>query len=365
MSKEFLNNLFNKVDCVLIKSRPNSFYLSSYNSSFSYIVIYSKDCAVFYTDSRYFNEAKNKVKFNNVSFKNTSVELLSNDLLKEENFFKYLNDKFKGKKRIGVEFNLEYRTIDNLKTIMKNKEIIDISSDFYGKREQKTENEIKNIIKAFKIAEKSFNEVLKTYIKEGVTEKEIKNILEYLMVKNGADDKSFDSIVAFGKNSSFPHAHATNYKLKNNDIITIDFGAIYNGYASDTTRTFAFGGITSEQKKIYQAVLDVNKRSIDRVSSKITGHELNKLAINDFKELKYDKFFTHSLGHGVGIEVHEQPYLSKSAPINHKLVKNSVITIEPGLYLDTFGVRIEDMVLVAENGCVNLTSSLNKELLVI
>ena len=224
----------------------------------------------------------------------------------------------------------------------------------------KDEEEIKNITKACNITDDCF-EYLLNYIKIGMTEKQIANVIERFFRINGADGLAFDTIVASGSNSSKPHAVPTDRKIENGDVITIDMGCKYNGYCSDMTRTIFVGEISEEVKKVYNLVLKNQMQTIKEMHEGTICKNLAKMVINDFEINGYD--LIHGLGHSVGLEIHEIPTLgSKSEAI---LKPNMIITDEPGIYIaGHFGIRIEDTVIVGKSIGVPLTKS-SKEIIII
>ena len=178
-----------------------------------------------------------------------------------------------------------------------------------------------------------------------MTEKEVKLQLEYYMKKLGAEDVSFSAIVAFGANSSKPHHVSGDTVLKEKDIILLDFGCKVNGYCSDMTRTFFIGGITEKQKQIYDIVLNVQLEAEKNAVKGINVKHLDNIVRNEFDKHNLTDKYLHSLGHGVGLDIHELPTLSYRADCN--LENNMVVTIEPGIYLENeFGIRIEDTIII-------------------
>jgi len=230
----------------------------------------------------------------------------------------------------------------------------ELSNNIYDMRTIKSTEEIEKIHKAQKIAEKAFDEIL-GFIRPGVTEREIALKLDNCMLENGAEGLSFETIALAGANTSMPHGVPGNYKVKNGDFVLMDFGAVYDGYHSDMTRTVCVGQPSEKMGKIYDIVLKAQLEALKKVKSGITGSELDGYARDIIDESGYGDFFGHSLGHGVGMEIHEFPTASsKSETI---LKENMVVTVEPGIYLPgEFGVRIEDFVVVTENSHQNLTN---------
>jgi len=236
---------------------------------------------------------------------------------------------------------------DTLETALKNARV------------QKDETEIACLKQAQAITERGFEHIL-PFLKAGITEKEAALELEFFMRKNGADGVSFDFIVVSGANSSRPHGVPTDKKIENGDFITMDFGALYHGYHADMTRTVAVGEITEQQKNVYATVLKAQETALAGIRAGISGKAADTLAREVITAAGYGEYFGHGTGHGVGVEIHEAPRLSPLAP-DTPLPVGAVVTVEPGIYLPgTFGVRIEDMVVVTENGIENLTKAEKK-----
>ncbi len=213
------------------------------------------------------------------------------------------------------------------------------------------------------ITEKGFEHIL-PFIRAGVTEKQVALELEFFMRQNGADGVSFPFIVVSGANTSRPHGVPTDKPIQNGDFVTMDFGALYHGYRADMTRTVAVGEITELQKNVYETVLRAQNAALRGIRAGISGKEADAFARGVIETAGYGEKFGHGTGHGVGVEIHEAPRLSPLAP-DAPLRAGSVVTVEPGIYLEgQFGVRIEDMVLITENGCENLTKA-NKELIIL
>ena len=224
----------------------------------------------------------------------------------------------------------------------------------------KDDNEIENIKKACEITDNCFSHLL-TFIKKDMTEKQVANEIERYFKDNGADGLAFDTIVAFGENSSKPHWIPSDRKIDSGEPILIDMGCKYNGYCSDMTRTIFLGCILEEYKPYYDAVLKNQILSFDQIKD---GVAIKKASEIIDESLKNDNInLIHSIGHGVGLEIHEDPRIHTNGDSNFK--ENMVVTIEPGVYFPAnYGIRIEDTVLVTKNGCVALTKS-NKNYIVI
>ena len=183
------------------------------------------------------------------------------------------------------------------------------------------------------------------------------------MKRMGSEEPSFNTIAITGKKTSMPHGEPGNVKVQNGDFVTMDFGAVCNGYHSDMTRTDAVGKPTEQMKRVYNIVLDANKKVLENLKEGLSTFDADKIARDVIKKSGYGKEFSHSLGHGVGLMIHELPNLSpKSKDI---LKENQVVTVEPGIYIPgNFGVRIEDMAVILKNGCNNLTKS-SKSLIIL
>lgn len=322
-------------------------YLTGFSTSFGY-VLSDKNKTVFYTDPRYLEAAKAAMKDMNIEVKqfNGTVENL-----------------LKPYKEVAIPLS---KTLypEYLKIAATGIKIIDSSKAFTDAMAVKEDYELSYIKKACEIADKAYCSLL-SQIKEGMSENEVAAQLEYLMRTYGASGTSFETIVAFGENSSVPHHETGERKLKYGDIILIDFGCIYHGYCSDCTRTFLFGddGKHAEFKEIYNHVLKAHMLAKEQITAGITGREADGYARDYFRGFGLDNYFTHSLGHGIGINIHEYPFLSlKSLDV---LKDNMVFSDEPGVYFEgKFGVRIEDTVTLQNGSVVSLTDS-DKKLTVI
>lgn len=222
----------------------------------------------------------------------------------------------------------------------------------------KDAEELAKLEQAEHIGDAAFTHILDV-LKPGVSEREIALELEFFMKKQGASKLSFDTIVASGANGSMPHAQVTDRVLQSGDFVTMDFGCVYQGYCSDMTRTVAIGTPTDEMKKVYQIVLDANLRAMEQIEAGKRCNEIDAVARDYIREQGYGEYFGHGLGHGVGLDIHEEPRFSPKCDVITQ--ENMVITDEPGIYLPgQFGVRIEDLVVVKENGYQKLSQSEKK-----
>ena len=222
----------------------------------------------------------------------------------------------------------------------------------------KTEGELNAISRACEIAEEGLQKTLGE-IKEGMTEREVAAILEHEMRACGADGTSFDTIVAFGAGAAVPHHETGDTKLKFGDEILIDFGCKTQGYCSDMTRTVVIGSASEKQREIYDTVLKAQETALLGIRPGMKGSQIDAMARDVITDAGYGKYFGHALGHSVGLEIHESPNFS---PREETVIKpGMVITVEPGIYIEGIGgVRIEDVVIITEDGCENITHSTKK-----
>lgn len=353
MQNKFYEILKSKNDCVIITSPENRRYFTSFNSSDGFLVI-TVDEATFFTDSRYIEAAQKQITAcEAVLLRRVSETIVP--YLKEKNIE---NIYLETERLTVVELNSLKKAFDFCKVEAKE----EVDEIINKARAVKTDYEVDCIKKAQKIAEDAFSHIL-TFIKEGVTEKEIALELDFFMLKNGAEAVSFETIAVSGKNSSMPHGVPTDKKIENGDFITMDFGAVYNGYHSDMTRTVIVGKPTEKQKEVYETVLKAQKSALEVLKNGVTGFDADKVARDIIENAGYKENFGHGTGHGVGIEIHESPNLSPYSKAT--LETGNVVTVEPGIYIpDEFGVRIEDMALITEDGYINLTSC-EKELIIL
>ena len=222
-----------------------------------------------------------------------------------------------------------------------------------GLRAVKDGGEVRQIRKAVAIATRALKATL-PLIRPGVQERDIALELDYRIKKEGADALSFDTIVASGSNGALPHARPGSRKIKKGDFLIIDYGAVYRGYHSDETCTFAVGPVGKRQKEAYAAVKEAHDRAIEAVRAGAECREIDGIARRTLESKGLGKYFTHGTGHGIGLDVHEEPRLTVTS--NGRLEPGMVITVEPGVYIPgRWGIRLEDSMLVRENGCEILT----------
>ena len=270
------------------------------------------------------------------------------DVSKEdyENFFMFCEN---------VGFEEHYVTYADYKELIRKYKInnlVETEHIIEKQRMIKDNDEISNLEKACEITDNCFSYIL-DYIKPGMTEKQIADEIEEYY-KSRTDGLAFETIVASGENTSKPHAVPTQRKIQEKDIITIDMGCKVNGYCSDMTRTFFVGEVPEEAKKVYDLVLKNQRQTIEEMKDGVSTRVLTKMVENDFQFNGYS--LIHSLGHGVGMEIHEAPYINMRSDVSLK--ENMIVTNEPGIYIPgKFGIRIEDTIQITKFGCISLTKS--------
>lgn len=338
----------NKLDAILISSPINRRYVTGFTGTAG-IALVSRDDARFITDFRYTEQANEQAKHFNIIEHKQLIEGEISDQLKQMQI-----------KRLGFEKN--YVTFTKYENYQKSfdVELIPVSGLVEELRLIKTNEELNTMKKAAKIADDAFVHIQK-FIKPGVKEIDISNELEFYMRKLGATSSSFDTIVASGYRSALPHGVASSKEIQSGELVTLDYGALYEGYCSDITRTVAVGEISSELREIYDIVLEANLRGVNGIKPGITGKEADALTRDFITEKGYGDNFGHSTGHGLGLEVHEGPGLSYRS--DKVLEKGMVVTVEPGIYVPGLGgCRIEDDIVLTESGNERLTFA-SKELI--
>lgn len=357
---EFAQKLLSKLpeNAAYVSFRPeNRRYLTGITSS-NGMVLVCEEKQVFYTDFRYITMARNDIR------PGYAVELL------QKSFSATLSEDLpEGVKR--VYFEDEYLTYKEYKAfsdaLSDRFELIGDEKVLSDLRMIKSDDEIEKIVTAQSFTDKAFSHICdfiaSNWKKGDLTEQRIATEIDYAMKCAGAANPSFDTIVASGENGSKPHAVPSSRIIRAGDMITMDFGSIYDGYCSDMTRTVAVDHVSDHQREIYEIVLASQKNALKHLKAGMTGIAIDALARDVISEKGYGDSFGHSLGHGVGLMIHEAPNFSvRSEGI---IPVNSVMSVEPGIYLaDDCGVRIEDLVVVLEDGCRNITAS-PKELLIL
>ena len=329
------------VDGILVSDLRNIRYLSGFTGSSGCLLLTARE-RLFFTDFRYEEQAKKDIGDFDI-------------LIEREERPKLIIEKARslGIKVLGFESTVAYSFYRSLlRRGLKIKAVSNLVEDL---RRVKDSVELKNIGRSVERAEKAFSEV-RPYIRMGSSEKQIAFLLEESLRKKGCNALPFDIIVASGINSAMPHARPTDYRIKAGDLVVIDWGGEAGGYFSDMTRTFlTAGGNISKKKDMYDTVLQANLRSIDTVADGTQARLVDKAARDVIEGAGYGDFFGHGTGHGIGLEVHELPRISRFG--KETVRKGMVFSIEPGIYIHGMGgVRIEDMVVVDDKGCRVLTS---------
>jgi Xaa-Pro aminopeptidase len=338
------------IDGILISSPYNRRYMSNFTGTAGSILI-TKEQALFITDFRYVEQAtKQCIGFTIVKH---GPSLLKEVVSQAEKF---------GVKKLGFEEDYtSFSTYRAYKDKLK-AEFVPISGVIEKLRLIKTDSEIKILKEAADIADAAFKHIL-DFIHPGLTELEVSNELEFFMRKAGASGSSFDTIVASGSRSALPHGVASDKVIEKGDFVTLDYGAYYQGYVSDITRTVSVGEPDPKLKEIYGIVLEAQMRGVDGIKPGMTGKEADALTRDYITEKGYGEYFGHSTGHGIGLEVHEGPTLSMRSDLT--LEPGMVVTVEPGIYIPGLGgVRIEDDTLITKNHNELLTHS-TKELIIL
>lgn len=330
----------NNNDGILITKKENKFYLTNFTGSGGYLFI-SKNKTFFLLDGKYINQAKKQTKnieilnIEGIGFFKTFEKLLKDENIKNVyfesssitySFYELLN-------KLNIKLIPKENIVENLRVIKSNKEI-------------------ELIKQSCKVAESAILNGLKSF-KSGMSEKELALNIEYNARLLNADSIDF-IIVASGTNGSQPHIRPTDKKINTGEFVTIDFGIVYSGYHSDVTRTFLIGEVSGVLKNIYQIVYEAQQLGISLVKPGASTKYIDTQVREFISEKGYGKYFVHGLGHGIGINGHEEPFLNQNCETILK--ENMTLTIEPGIYIDGVGgVRIEDTVVVTENGCETLT----------
>ncbi|GAA3725252.1 aminopeptidase P family protein [Salinicoccus jeotgali] len=338
----------NNLDALLIMSDYNRRYLSNFTGSSGALVI-TKENRYLISDFRY--DAQARAQAEGFEF-----------ILQDKGLLDFTVEFIKGKnlRTLGFEgHHINYNTSEKL---AENFEIVPLTNEIEKIRMFKTQEEVSIIKKACEIADETYDHILK-YIKPGMSELNVRNEVENHMRKLGAEGSSFDIIVASGYRGALPHGVASDKIIEAGEMITLDFGAYYNGYASDITRSFGVGHVSEEMEKVHNIVLESQLAALDEIKTGMTGREADSVARDIITKHGYGDNFGHSLGHGFGLEVHEMPSLAKSSET--VLEKDMCVTVEPGIYIeDVGGVRIEDDCLVTDQGLEKLSHS-SKELFII
>ena len=330
-------------DAALITLAENVRYYSGFSGDSSQLLITQTE-QLFFMDFRYTEQAEKETDCQVFDTKgNTRIQCIFDAVKKA------------GIKHIGVDLSgVLYNAYQEYTAHINPDHIVDLSGAISAQRSIKDDDEIAIIAKGASHNDKLFDH-LRTLIRPGVSENDIKAEIVYYMNKQGADI-AFDPIVASGPNSSLPHATPSGRKFEPGDFVTMDYGCKFDGYCSDFTRTVAISGVDKEQQKVYDIVKCAGDMALSALVAGKIGRQIDAVARRHIVASGYADAFGHGLGHGVGLFIHESPTLNPQS--NTVLKDGMVVTIEPGIYLKgRFGVRIEDICVVKKGGCVNLTTS--------
>ena len=348
------------LDAVLLTGEANRFYASGFfTPGGDATALVTRKDAFFFTDARYTEAAGRRLEDCQLREVKPGRKLM--DQLKELVFLK-------GVRRLGFEdAAMTVQSFRRMEKALSEEgrpacELVPASEAVLKLRQIKDREELQAMEAAQGIAERALEDILRE-IRPGVTEKEIAARLQYLMLHYGASDMSFDPIVVSGVNGSLPHGVPSEKEIQAGEFVTMDFGCIYKGYCSDMTRTVAVGAVTEEMERVYRTVLAAQEAGIAAARAGVSGKAVDAAARAVIQEAGYGDYFTHSFGHGVGVEIHEAP--NASSGNEEPLPAGAVISAEPGIYLPgKLGVRIEDVIQITPEGCRNLTKA-PKELLIL
>ena len=340
-----------RIDAFLVTFQPHFQYLTGFSGS-SGLGLVTKHSAYFITDGRYAEQVRNQAK-------GWHIFITPESLFGELQKLKLLRPGW----RIGIDGNTivlsQYKQLKKLFPAVRFLPKVDVVEQLAAVKDA---GEIKNIAKAVAITDRVFSDILGV-VKPGVAELDIAAEISYLHRKYGAEGDGFEPIVVSGERSSLPHGKPSTKKIRLGDLVTLDFGCMVEGYHSDLTRTIAIGNLSPERTRIYNIVLAAQLKSIEAARDGMKSHELDAVARNYIKSQGFEKFFRHSLGHGIGLQIHESPRIS--AQSKSVLSAGNAVTIEPGIYVPKLGgVRIEDDVIITRGGCKVLSRS-PKELIVL
>lgn len=337
------------VDGILVTGQNNIYYLTGFWGTEATVFI-SGQRRLFVTDARYTLIAKASVQGFDIIESRQALEEIAK-VIKED-----------GLTKIGFDSQVTYGFYQGLSTLFADYQLVAMSNFIEDLRMIKDETEIATIRRACQISDQAFIDVL-DFIKPGqTTEMEVNHFLDHRMRQLGAEGASFEFIVASGQRSAMPHGRASEKVIQTGESLTLDFGCYYQHYVSDMTRTIHIGHVTDQEREIYDVVLRANKALIDQAKEGVTYREFDSIPREIINTAGYGANFTHGIGHGIGLDIHEYPYFGKS---DETIKAGMVLTDEPGIYLDgKYGVRIEDDLLITETGCEVLTLA-PKELIVL
>ena len=360
------SELMNKADveALLITDAYNLRYYTGFRGGEGVALITNHYSQILITDSRYTEAAGQECyegfevrEYNaNESIYDILMEYITDDLIYRIGFenqsISYMAYQRLMDRMIKTD---RYEDLKKKREYDGNTTLISLNNTLQIPRQIKTPEEIECLRMAEHIGDEAFDDIL-GILRPGMTELEVAAEIEYSMKRHGAEGLSFDTIAASGVHSSMPHAIPSSKKLEMGDMLTMDFGCIYNGYCSDMTRTVCIGSASDEQKEIYNIVLSAQLLVLDKLRPGMQCREVDSIARDYIREQGYGDYFGHGLGHGVGLYIHETPaFNTRDTSI---VMPNMIETDEPGIYLPgRFGVRIEDMILITEDGCETLAHS--------
>ncbi len=332
-------------DAMIVRDIANIRYLTGYTNDTGVLVLTKDSYAGLITDFRFLLQAKEEAKGCDVlDVAGSSYSEQINRILAEHGAGK-------------AAFERDITTYHEFEAMRERcgAELLPVDNVLVELRKIKTADEVAKLRQAEHIGDIAFSKIVND-LRPGATELEIAAKLTYYMCLEGASGNSFPPIVASGENSAMPHAMPSSRALREGDFVTLDFGCVYEGYCSDMTRTVVIGQADTEQRKVYETVLRAQKAVLEQIRGGMKGKEIDGIARTIINEAGYEGKFGHGLGHSVGLEIHEPPY---SNARSEEIVRaGSMMTVEPGIYIEGFGgVRIEDLVLVTEDGCENLAES--------
>jgi len=333
------------VEALLLTSLPNIRWACGFTGSNGLLIV-APEAAHFVTDGRYTEQARAEVEGATVHI---AEEGLSEFVAEQE--------LVEGYPRVAFQAdNVTVANRDALAETHEDTKWIPATQVLTKQVASKDDGEVERIREAQSITEAVFAEIVEL-IEPGMTEREVAAEIVYRHLKRGSESMSFDPIVASGPNSARPHARPTDRTLREGEMIVLDMGGVRDGYASDMTRTVAFGTPSPQARRGYEAVLRAQEAALDSAHAGMTGKELDAVAREVLEEADLDEYFTHGLGHGLGLQVHEWPRVSRTS--DAELPEGACVTIEPGVYVpeENYGLRIEDIVVLRSGGCDNLTRS--------
>jgi Xaa-Pro aminopeptidase len=343
-----------KTDGLFVNYLPNIRYLTNFSGSSASMIIF-QDSIWFFTDDRYEEQVQTEL----YPLPNLQIHitrdiwnyLIEKKLLKDINALAFEAEK------------LSYQEVINIRNLIRPVKFKPGETIVEPYTMPKSPEELENIKKACAMSEEVFNIVLKNF-KPGMTEKELAAEIVYYARKLGSEGEPFPTIVVSGKRSSMPHGSPTDKQIKANEVVTVDFGCVVNGFCSDITRVFAVGKYTKEQKSIYELLIKAKENAIAQIRPFVNGKLVDQAARSMIAKAGYGDFFQHSLGHGIGIMPHEMPLITFRKE-NEIIPEGCALAIEPGIYIpNKYGMRVEDNVYVAKDSAKHLTKA-PEELIVI